>query len=356
MYATPSQDTESSARNTDTSANSSTQTMIDQSPITSIDVEYSTSQTLASQQVEVEQPQCMSNPIFFIYFDPASENQVATLNESDQYPQLQQLRLSSPTASPLAFDHRLGKRSGSEDLDLLHPSKRRGVCRSNNTLDVSIFDPLGNRYDVTGPTEAKTPTREQSKMTQTRKPSRMLSSQATAPIIPDQHDNMSVPSFQASTSIHDTKKEPEVSDLNSQQQSTPSSQTASDGVFQTEPQEKIDIHNLEEKISHLESSIDTLMTLIKEKMFQHTEQERKNAARFERQSNLLDNANREIGLLKSKVEDLESSVIDLEQEMTSAHSTLRVHARIIRRISGLRSHDFEVEYDQDSDSPDSFIL
>ncbi|EGF99013.1 uncharacterized protein MELLADRAFT_94949 [Melampsora larici-populina 98AG31] len=324
MYTTPSQDTEPSALNTNTSANSSNQTMIDQSPITnSINIDYSTSEASLSQQVEVEQPQ---------YFDPASENQEAVLNDLDHYPQLQQLRLSSPTASSLAFK----KRPGSEELDLLHPSKRRGVCQ----------------------TEDKTPTRGKSKMTRTRKPSRMSSLQATAPIIPDQLDNMSVPSLQASTSIHDSKKEHEVSNLNSQQQSSPSSQTASDGdgVFQTDPPQKIGIHNLEEKISHLESTIDTLMSLIKDKMFQHSEQERKNAARFERQSNLLDSANKEIGLLKSKVEVLESSVMDLEHEMTSAHLTLRVHARIIRRISGLRYDDFEVEYDQDSsDSPDSFI-
>ncbi|EGG01302.1 uncharacterized protein MELLADRAFT_92608 [Melampsora larici-populina 98AG31] len=141
-----------------------------------------------------------------------------------------------------------------------------------------------------------------------------------------------------------------------QMQGRPDSSNAKTGVdiFQEEQRREQKVKTLEERLAHLESTIEIIEKKASASIFQEVQKQELNGDMIKEHSSLLERAKNDIIVLEAKVDMLETIAYDLQTELDIAFTKIGAHHRVFRKMLGPHSHiNLEEEYDADPDENDS---
>ncbi|EGG00679.1 uncharacterized protein MELLADRAFT_93076 [Melampsora larici-populina 98AG31] len=139
-----------------------------------------------------------------------------------------------------------------------------------------------------------------------------------------------------------------------QEHFSPSKKKTGVDVFQEEQRREQKVKSLEERLAHLETSIDILEKKASNSLFQEMQQHQSNADAIAKNTSLLEQAKEEITVLQDKVETLDTERINLQYDLDMARINIDAHHRIFRKILGSNSHiDLEEQYDSSSKESES---
>ncbi|EGF98001.1 uncharacterized protein MELLADRAFT_84099 [Melampsora larici-populina 98AG31] len=139
-------------------------------------------------------------------------------------------------------------------------------------------------------------------------------------------------------------------------QDSPSTKKTGVDIFQEEQQqeEKVLIklpslvRTLEERLARVESALEVMEKKSNTNMFQNLQKEQAKAGEIALLSSKLEQAMKEITILKSKVRDIDVDVIDQQADLDGAHTKINAHARVLRQLLGPGNDDLEPHYSYDS--------
>ncbi|EGG11098.1 uncharacterized protein MELLADRAFT_60051 [Melampsora larici-populina 98AG31] len=125
---------------------------------------------------------------------------------------------------------------------------------------------------------------------------------------------------------------------------------AHDGIYEENTRVEIQGTAFKEPLDRMNSMLGLLERKLRENIDTQAVQQERIYASVEGKIALhLEKAIDDIHVLKSKVEDLQVEVLDLNEEVSSAHHKIKIHERVIRKLLGPAGNNLVDQYDDDSD-------